>query len=223
MKRLLFLLLCPAALTLWVGCNLLPTPGEPGNFEPLFDGKSLRGWEGNLRFFRVENGAIVAGSLKEAIPNNEFLASEKSFEDFDLRFEARLVGKGRNAGVQFRSERIANSHEMIGYQCDIGEWSKGLIWGLLYDESRRAKMLDEPEQEPLAKAVRQGDWNRLRVLATGPRVRIWVNDFPTVDYTETDPSVEPRGRLGLQIHSGPPAECHYRKLRIRRLKPAISE
>ena len=220
MKRLSCLLLVLTALTSWVACDLLPTPGEPGGFESLFDGKSLRGWEGNQRFFRVGEGSIIAGNLEEAIPHNEFLASKRTFDDFDLRFEARLLGKGRNAGVQFRSERVPGNHEMIGYQCDIGEWSKGLIWGLLYDESRRARMLDEPEQEPLARAVNQGGWNRLRVLATGPRVRIWVNDFPTVDYTETDPSVEPSGRIGLQIHGGPPAECHYRNIRIRRLKPA---
>ena len=221
MKRLFFLLFLPAALTTWVACDLLPTPAEPPNFEPLFDGKSLRGWEGDSRFFRAAGGVIIAGNLKEPIPRNEFLASKRTFADFDLRFEARLLGTGRNAGVQFRSERLPESHEMIGYQCDIGEWSKGLIWGLLYDESRRAKMLDEPEPELLVKAVNQNGWNRLRVLATGPRVRIWINDFQTVDYIETDPSVEPRGRLGLQIHGGPPAECHYRNIRIRRLKTAF--
>jgi hypothetical protein len=219
MTRSFSTLLLMVALTTGTSCGLLPAPAEPPEFEPLFNGKSLDGWEGNSRFFRVENGTIVAGRLDSPIPHNEFLASQESFGDFDLRFEARLIGKGRNAGVQFRSERLPDSHEMIGYQCDIGEWSAGLIWGLLYDESRRARMLDEPEQGPLLKAVKQDGWNRLRVLATGPRVRIWVNDFPTVDYTETDPTVKPKGRIGLQIHGGPPAECHYRNIEIRRLSP----
>jgi len=217
MTRLFPLLLSAFALSASASCRLPPTPVEPPVFEPLFDGTSLAGWEGDSRFFRVEHGAIIAGLLNAPIPRNEFLASEESFGDFDLRFEARLLGTGRNAGVQFRSERIPGSHEMIGYQCDIGEWSAGLIWGLLYDESRRARMLDEPEQGPLLKVVAPDGWNRLRVLAVGARVQIWVNDFQTVDYTETDPSVEPVGRIGLQIHSGPAAECHYRKIRIRRL------
>ena len=219
MTRPFFLLLFVIVLTAGFSCGLLPTPPEPPAFEPLFDGNSLAGWEGDPRFFRVEGGALIAGRLDSPIPRNEFLASKESFGDFDLRFEARLLGTGRNAGVQFRSERVAGSREMIGYQCDIGEWSAGLIWGLLYDESRRARMLDEPEQEPLLKAVKQDGWNRLRVLAMGPRVRIWVNDFPTVDYTETDPTVKPKGRIGLQIHGGPPAECHYRNIEIRRLNP----
>ena len=211
----LFLLLLFAVAT--ASCDLLPTPAEPPNFEPLFDGKTLNSWEGDTRFFRVENSVIIAGRLDAPIPHNEFLASTESFGDFDLRFEARLAGAGHNAGVQFRSERIPDNHEMVGYQCDIGKWSAGLIWGLLYDESRRRRMLDEPEQEPLRKAIDPGGWNRLRVLAIGARVQIWVNDFQTVDFTETDPSVKPSGRLGLQIHGGVPAESHYRNIRIRRL------
>ena len=165
--RMFLLLLFVAAIASSVSCDLLPTPAEPPNFEPLFDGKTLNSWEGDTRFFRVENSVIIAGRLDAPIPHNEFLASTESFGDFDLRFEARLAGAGHNAGVQFRSERIPDNHEMVGYQCDIGTWSAGLIWGLLYDESRRRRMLDEPEQEPLRKAIDPGGWNRLRVLAIG--------------------------------------------------------
>ncbi len=32
----------------------------------------------------------------------------------------RLKGEGNNAGVQFRSERVPNHHEVSGYQCDVG-------------------------------------------------------------------------------------------------------
>src|SRR5687768_4712372 len=93
--------------------------GEDG-FVPLFDGKTLAGWEGDERVFRVEDGAIVAGSRTEKIPHNEFLSSKEEFGDFELRLKARLIGKGQNAGIQFRSQRIADHFEMIGYQCDMG-------------------------------------------------------------------------------------------------------
>src|SRR6187401_3560476 len=80
---------------------------EPG-FTALFDGKSLAGWEGAEKVFRVEEGAIVAGSKTERIAHNEFLASKEEFGDFELRLKAKLTGQGQNAGVQFRSQRIPN-------------------------------------------------------------------------------------------------------------------
>ena len=192
-------------------------PIEKG-FTPLLDGKTLKGWEGKKKFFRVQDGDIVAGFLNARIPNNEFLASEKEYANFELHFEAKLVGKGNNAGVQFRSQRIPNNHEMIGYQCDVGGWSKGTIWGFLYDESRRRKMLAEAPQDELKKHVQpKGEWNKLIVRAEGPRIQIWLNGYQTVDFTEKEKDIPLKGRLGLQIHSGAPAECHYRNLRIKTL------
>src|SRR6056297_872518 len=86
------------------------------NATPLFDGKTLAGWEGSPHWFRVEGDAIVAGRLDQPIPHNEFLCTEKSYGDFELRLEAKLVGDGNNAGIQFRSRRIPNSSEVSGYQ-----------------------------------------------------------------------------------------------------------
>src|SRR5688572_30261341 len=90
--------------------------GPESGFVSLFDGKSLAGWEGDEKVFRVADGAIVGGSLKERVARNEFLCTTKEYGDFELRLKARLVGKGENAGVQFRSRRIPNHHEVIGYQ-----------------------------------------------------------------------------------------------------------
>ena len=58
----------------------------------LFDGKTFDGWEGNLDFFRVEDGAIVAGSLNKAAPRNEFLCTKKAYGDFELRLKVKLLG-----------------------------------------------------------------------------------------------------------------------------------
>jgi hypothetical protein len=190
---------------------------EPG-FVALFDGKTLAGWEGDEKVFRVEEGAIVAGSKTERIAHNEFLASKEEFGDFELRLQAKLTGKGQNAGVQFRSQRIANHFEMIGYQCDMGTMAQGTsIWGALYDESRRRKFLVEPDQEKLKAVLKPGDWNELVIRCEGPRVQIWVNGLQTVDYSEADGQIVQRGRFGLQIHGGEPAEAGYRDIRVKRL------
>jgi hypothetical protein len=188
-------------------------------FTPLFDGKSFSGWEGNLKVFRIEDGAIVGGSLKEPIPRNEFLCTEKEFGDFELRLKAKLVGAGNNAGIQFRSQRIPNHHEVVGYQCDMGVAFGRNIWGALYDESRRRKILAEGEQAAIQKAFKPNDWNEFVIRCDGDRVQIWLNGVPTVDYTEMDQDVARRGVVGLQIHGGAPAEASYKDIHIKPVNP----
>jgi hypothetical protein len=61
-----------------------------------------------------------------------FVATIKVYRDFELRLKFRLRGENVNAGVQFRSERVPGSNEMIGYQADMGQH----YWGCLYDERR---------------------------------------------------------------------------------------
>lgn len=186
-------------------------------FQWLFDGKTLTGWEGNLDFFRVEEGAVVAGSLKNKIPNNEFLCTQKKYGDFELILEVRLKGQGNNAGIQFRSERVKNDPEVSGFQCDVGAAWDRPVWGGLYDESRRRKMLAEGPKESLSDWLKEGDWNELRILAVGDRLQLFLNGHPTVDYTETDAAIPKSGIIGLQIHSGPPTEAWYRHIRIREI------
>src|SRR4051812_22928190 len=77
---------------------------------PVFDGRSFNGWEGNRAIFRIEDGAIVGGSLREKIAKNEFLCTTASYSDFELRLRVRLLGgSSANAGVQFRTRRIPNN------------------------------------------------------------------------------------------------------------------
>lgn len=186
-------------------------------FTRLFDGQSLEGWEGNSEYFRVENNAIVAGSLKKKIPNNEFLCTKKKYQNFELRLEVRLQGEGNNAGIQFRSERVPNNHEVSGFQCDVGGAFDRMVWGALYDESRRNKMMAEGDKELIKKLVKEGQWNEMRILAEGNRIKLFLNGEQTVDYTETDEKIPASGIIGLQIHSGPPTEAWYRNIRIREL------
>lgn len=205
-------------LTFVAGSTPLHSADRQPGFVPLFDGKSLSGWEGNEKVFRVEKGAIVAGTLKARIPHNEFLCTTKEYGDFEMRLKARLVGQGKNAGVQFRSKRIPDHHEVIGYQCDIGVMRDQSIWGALYDESRRRKFLAIGNDTEIKKVFKPGDWNELVIRCQGPRVQIWLNGYQTVDYTEADDKIARRGIIGLQIHGGPPAEASYKEIRIKELE-----
>ena len=185
-------------------------------FVSLFDGKSLAGWEGNLKVFRVEDGAIIGGSQKEPVAHNDFLCTEKEYGDFELRLKAKLVGAGDNAGIQFRSARIPNHHEVIGYQCDMGSAWGRKIWGALYDESRRRKLLAEGDPDKVKEVYQDGDWNDFVIRCEGNRIQIWLNGLQTVDYIEKE-DVAKTGIIGLQIHGGKPAEASYKDVRIKEL------
>jgi hypothetical protein len=185
---------------------------EPG-FVALFDGKTLKGWEGNQDVFRVVDGAIVGGSLDKPVARNEFLCTRDEYGDFELRAEFKLVGRGANGGIQFRSRRIPNHHEVRGYQADLGDgW-----WGSLYDESRRNKVMAAADKEVIRAALKHDDWNEYRIRCEGPHIQLWINGQQTVDYTEKEPGIEPRGLIGLQIHGGGPSEAWYRSLRVKAL------
>jgi ribosomal protein S6E (S10) len=183
--------------------------------QSLFDGKTLKGWsvqEKEAWMWKVKDGAIVGGSLEKKVPHNTFITTEKRYKDFELTLQVKVEGEKPNAGIQIRSERIKDHHEMIGYQADVGPgW-----WGKLYDESRRRKVMGNWVSKEAAKAAREG-WNDYKIRCEGKRVRLWVNDILTCDYTEKDESIPLEGYIALQAHSGPPFEASYRKIVIKEL------
>jgi len=176
----------------------------------LFDGRTFDGWEGNQEWFRIEDGAIVGGSLTRQIPRNEFLCPTREYANFELRLKVKLIDDKGNAGVQFRSQRIPNHHEMIGYQADVVAGN----WGSLYDESRRRTFLAKPDPEDVAKVLKPGDWNEYVIRCEGKRIRLWLNGRQTVDYTEAEEGIPQTGLIGLQTHAGPPSEVWYKDLEL---------
>ncbi len=187
---------------------------------PLFDGKTLNGWDGEkTKVWRVEDGVIVGGSL-EGNPQNEFLAAKKVYRNFILKLEYKLEGTEGfvNGGVQFRSVRIPQPpNEMSGYQADIGAGFSGC----LYDESRRKKMLEQPAKELIEKAEKPGRWNKYMIRAEEQRIRIHVNGVRTVDYTERNPEIPLKGLIALQIHGKSKAQISFRNITIEELPDAI--
>lgn len=185
----------------------------PLGFTAIFNGKDFSGWEGPLKSFRIQDGAIVGGQLKQRIPHNQFLTSKKSYKDFILRLKFKLKGKNANAGIQIRSQRIPNHHEMIGYQADLGQ----NYYGSLYDESRRRKIIAQANIEKVKEVLKPDGWNEYKIKAVGRKVTLWINGYKTVEYLEEDKSLEQFGLIGLQIHSGAPSEAWYKDIWIKEL------
>lgn len=200
------------------GSILFGYGGKSTNPVPLFDGKSFAGWEGDIKsVWRIEDGALVAGSLQKKQANNNFLATTKEFTNFELSLKWKLEGTEGfiNGGVQFRSKRIPNDFEVIGYQADLGAGFDGA----LYDESRRKKVLMKPTPEVLTKAAKPlGEWNDYRIRAEGKRIQLWLNGVQTVDYTETEAGIEETGLIAVQIHGNATSIVRYKDIVIEELK-----
>lgn len=184
----------------------------------LFDGKSLNGWEGDTQnTWRIENGAIVGGSLVNKVPHNDFLCTTKSYANFILKLKIKLSGNEGfiNSGIQFRSKRLTDpAYEMTGYQAD---WGKG-YWASLYDESRRNKTLMNPDSVQIHNWIKINDWNNFEVRAENRRIRLYINGHNTVDYTEKDLTIPQQGLIGVQIHGGGKAQVAFKDITIQEMK-----
>ena len=184
--------------------------------QPLFDGRSFAGWDGDTnKIWSIQGGVIQGGSLTVEVPRNEFLATTRSFTNFVLRAKFKIEGTQGfvNSGIQVRSQRVPNDSEMIGYQADIGDgW-----WGALYDESRRNKVLAKPSDAEMGKPVKKGDWNDYEIRCEGRRLVLKINGVTTVDYTEPDPAIPQFGRIGLQVHGGGKTLVSFKDITVEEL------
>jgi hypothetical protein len=212
---------------------------EPG-FTDLFNGKDLTGWKrvnGNGEY-KIEGDQIVG--FGENVKSNTFLRTEKTYKDFDFRFEMKFDDLSGNSGMMFRGlQKEGNDGRVYGYQCEHDN-GKGRAWTAgLYDEARRSwlapfrnddkkKTFSEAEvkkhEEDRKKFTEQGqkitkwdDWNEIRIVCKGKHIQIWLNGEERVDYTDDAPEFTPEGFFALQVHSGKSCKVRWRNIRIKEL------
>ncbi|MDX1983347.1 MAG: DUF1080 domain-containing protein [Bryobacteraceae bacterium] len=182
-------------------------------FKPLFNGKNLEEWIVDTPgLWRVEKGVIIGTS--PGLKYNDFLRTKKQYRNFVLKATFRMkdaTGKA-NSGIQFRSRPMEGSHEVIGYQADMGQQ----YWGCLYDESRRKRVLAQASPEAMA-TLRKDGWNQYVITAQGNRITLELNGVKSVEWEEKEPAIEDSGFIALQLHGGPPLEMEFKELLIREL------
>lgn len=186
----------------------------------LFDGKTLEGWKGNPKVWRVEDGAITGGSSTEKVKTNYFISTDKSYQNFELKLTIKCSGDPKtgliNSGIQIRSHRVPGSESVSGYQIDCGDaW-----FGKIYDEHRRGRPIAMPvDEEALKKVVDTFGWNNYRIRADGPRIQVWINDVLATDYTEENPNIALDGIIAPQVHKGGMALVQFKDVTIEELPP----
>ncbi len=182
-------------------------------FQLLFNGKNLDEWIIDTPGLWSARDGVITGK-SSGLKYNDFLRTKKQYKNFILKVTFRVTdpsGKA-NSGVQFRSKSIHGSHEVIGYQADIGQQ----YWGCLYDESRRRKVLAQASEEALAK-IRKDGWNEYVITANGNRITLQLNGVTSAEWVEQEEGIEDSGFIALQLHSGPALEMQFKDLMIREL------
>ncbi len=200
---------------------------------PLFDGKTLNGWEvcNGYATYAVEDSAI-AGTTAEGSPNS-FLCTKREYGDFILEFETK-TDPALNSGVQIRSHRYPDEGPILvfesgkwvsrkvpkgrvyGYQVEIANEKSGSSGGI-YDEARRGWLHNIASDPAASKAFKDNQWNHYRIEARGDTMRVWVNGVPCAHLT--DP-MDQSGFIALQVHAYKgerPAQVRWRNIRIQDL------
>jgi hypothetical protein len=204
-------------LVMLVSCVSCSTNQTEEKRVHLFDGKTFKGWQGDtIHTWRIQEGALVGGSLAEPVPHNEFISTTKSYSNYVLKLKFKLIGNDGfiNGGVQFHSQRIKDPpYEMTGYQADMGDG----FWGSLYDESRRDRLLAIADSAKIKRLLRPNEWNDYEIHTEGRRIRILLNGEQTVDYIEEDLTIPQSGLIAFQIHGGGKAEVFYKDIILEEL------
>lgn len=113
-----------------------------GGFVSIFDGKTLKNWDGDPTYWRVENGNLV-GEITPAtlLKTNSFIIWKGGKPaDFELTGEFQITEAG-NSGINYRSEQLPPAEvpfALRGYQADID--GKRTYTGQNYEERKRTTL-----------------------------------------------------------------------------------
>ncbi len=206
--------------------------GTPAG-KAIWNGTDLSGWDGDPKFWKVEDGAITGETTKEnPVKGNTFLIwrAGSVVDDFELRFQIKIVGG--NSGVQYRSVE-KDPFSVAGYQADFetGDTFSGAFYeekgrGLLakrgekvtVDASHKPKVTGSVgDSKKLQDAIKKEDWNDYEISAKGNHFIHKINGKVTADVTDNDPeSYKRSGILALQLHAGAPMKVQFRNLQLLR-------
>ncbi len=217
----------------------------------IFDGKTLKGWDYDSKYWMVEDGNLVGEITPETLlKTNSFIIWQGGEPgDFELKGEFKITEKG-NSGIQYRSDQLTDvPFALRGYQADID--GKNSYTGQNYEERKRSTLayrgeiatINDPTDkseaafnankknnawlgrtvtgslgtsDELKTKIKSEDWNTFHLVVKGNRLQHYINDILMSDVTDNDTRNRMmKGKLGMQVHVGPPMKVEYRNVRIK--------
>ncbi len=216
-------------------------PLEETGFQPIFDGKTLEGWDCDPDFWKVEDGAIVGQSTQAHQPKQNTFCIWKGGQpgNFELKAQYRLTGvNDGNSGIQYRSVELPEVAKWVmkGYQFDID--LKQQYTGQVYEERKRGFLAlrgqistvpdgkkagsigSVGEDSQLRSFIKDGDWNDIEIIARGNTLIQLINGHVMSVLIDEDTANRKReGEIGIQLHRLPGAamKMETRNIRIKSL------
>jgi putative heme-binding domain-containing protein len=215
---------------------LLAGPCQAQEFQSLFNGRDLTGWEGDPKLWSVKDGAIT-GATDGNIPTNTFLIWKGTAADFELHAQFRL--QGGNSGIQYRSKHLKDAGNFVvgGYQADMDAGNR--YTGILYEERGRGILAERGqkvfiaangkrtvtgalgEAAKLTAAIKPNDWNEYVIVARGNKLTHTINGQPMIEVV--DEQADKRaldGIIALQLHRGFRMVVQFKDIRMKKLPAA---
>ena len=215
----------------FVALLLLCQTASGQEFQSLFDGKSLSGWDAHeMSYWSVQEGAITGVSTPEnPCTKNQFIVWQGGdVSDFELKLKFRVRGNGCNSGVQFRS-KFRPDGLAVGYQADI--FQSGPYLGGVCDElhSRNGPELltangkktvidsagnrSSTNLQDKAEMRSEGEWNDYHIIAKGQHVTLRINGVTCSELIDQEEGhFDLKGSLGLQLRAGKPMKVQFKDI-----------
>jgi hypothetical protein len=227
-----------------------PWTGD-GGWKDFFDGKTLLGWDGDPKFWSVQDGAITGTTTADnPTDGNTFLicvgeskdGEPAEFGDFELKLEYRIVG--HNSGIQYRSFKFPGENDgwrVGGYQADFD--AKKEVSGANYEEQGRGILAKRGQAmtidvidgssfvgvdslgESATLAEKIGDapgWNELHIIAIGNQLSHKINGVLMSKVVDNDKgNRRASGLIAIELQEGTPMQVQVRGIRIRSNPKAI--
>ncbi len=176
--------------------------------QSLFNGKDISGWKiyGTEKWY-VEKGLLVC----ESGPDRQYgyFATDKEYKDFELTLEFKQESNG-NSGVFFHSQ--IDGTTVSGWQAEVAPMNQHS--GGIYESYGRGWLIQPTADKE--KALKEGEWNKMKVRVKGNDVTTWLNGVQMI--TLTDDKIGSRsGKIALQIHDGGGVKVRWRKIFITEL------
>jgi hypothetical protein len=203
----------------------MPVNVAPAGFESLFDGRTLRNWQGlvdpptraklspgdlvveqvRADYVMTLNWRVEDGSLVYRGRGFDNLCTIRKFGDIELWLDWKIE-PGSDSGVYLRG----NPQVQI--------WDQPVGSGGLYNNRRHAR-------DPVMRADRYpGTWNRFRIVMVGDRVSVWLNDELAVhdvvleNFWDPGKPLPALGPIELQAHETP---VWFRNIHVRELRRGV--